>query len=205
MRADREKYDGGTKNWVNYYWFYYKWHIIIIGMLISAITICTIQCASRVQPDYYVVFYSDSYVLDEGLDIMASEIGKSYDDRNEDDKLKIQAVNCTFSDDAGTQMRANANQKAVLQVQSSEACIWVLDEEGAKIYYESGDLDIFAKDERLPDYNNFAINIKDTTIYDNVKEIIPEGEEYFIFFRRTANDDYRCVENTRKVLDSLIK
>ena len=64
---DREHYDG-TKDWKNYYWYYYKWHMLGGLFLALVIAICTTQCAMKDEPDSYVVFYSDIYVMDQVLD-----------------------------------------------------------------------------------------------------------------------------------------
>ncbi len=45
-----------TKQWWDYVWYYYKWHIIItvIAVIIAAVTM--VQCATRTKYDMNVIY-----------------------------------------------------------------------------------------------------------------------------------------------------
>ena len=202
---DREHYDGGTRNWANYYWFYYKWHIIIGLVMIIGIVICTVQCANKVDPDYYMVLFSDTFVSDEDLGGVTDKFAEFAIDKNEDGEIRIQGINCTYPKSDTSGLKSTANQKGVLQVANDDTPLWLLDEKGIMIYYSSQEIDIFAKWEKFDEYDSHAINIKNTTIYKDIKEFLPENEEYYLFCKKTANDNPNCNEYGLKILEQIVE
>ncbi len=102
----------GKKTWKNYYWFYYKWHMLAALVLALTIVICTAQCVMKVDPDYYVLFYARNYYTDEALQEVTDELQKYSEDLNGDGKVKVMAVNCTFSDN-DTQRINTVRQQAL--------------------------------------------------------------------------------------------
>ncbi len=192
----------GKKTWSNYYWYYYKWHMAFIIMIIIAIVICTVQCANKKEPDYYIVFYSDSYADSELLDKLANKAEKFATDRNEDGEVYIQALNCSFYP-SDPNLRLTANQQANAQIQNKEAVIWILDDAGIEQFYSEHNLDIFGTSDSLPDYDSHALYAKDSKL-SGIIEKVGNDEEYYIFFRyRNGADEYN--EMGEKIITSLIK
>jgi len=185
----------GKKTWSNYYWFYYKPHIIF-GLIFSLmIIVCTAQCASQVKPDCYVVFSTDSYIPDNILTLMTDEMEELIEDQNGDGEIKIQPINCTFND-FDTNGKNTARQQAMLQVQSKEVVLWFLDETALNIYYNSEDLDIYGTNPAFTEYDNHAIKIADTSLQKTLDEF-ELHEEIFIFCRK--NEKGECNELGEKI------
>ncbi len=182
-RVDREHYDG-TKDWKNYYWFYYKWHILGAILLVATIVICTAQCATKVNPDYYILFYSDTYITDQFLDTVTDEIAEFSDDLNGDGEVKVQAVNCSYSP-SDMNLRSVALQKAILQMQNTDSCIWVLDDKGVDAYYESEEIDLFAEHECLNEFENHAINAKELKGFSTLSKNAGDMD-FYVFCRKDA-------------------
>lgn len=188
----------GTKNWTNYYWFYYKWHMLGALFLAVAIAVCTAQCMSKVNPDYYILYYSEGAVLDMSLEKSCDEMSKFGEDLNGDGQIKITPVNCTYN--AGdTKTEDLAAQKAMLQIPPGQATIWLLDEKASKIYYEADNIDIFGKFDGATLKDNFAADPSNYKFFDDIKD--GAKKDLFIYIKKDKNGeaDKKSVEFLKKL------
>ena len=198
---DREHYDG-TKDWKNYYWFYYKWHMLAALFLAVTIFICTAQCAMRVEPDYYVLFYSDGYIMDTILDEITTELCEFSEDTNGDGKVKVQAINCSYSS-KDSMSKTTAHQKAVLQMQETGACIWVLDDSGVETYHSAENVNLFAKLRVFNQLDNHAIKVNELKCFDILGEAAGKDHDYYVFCRK--DKDGKTAEIGEKVINKILK
>lgn len=195
---DREHYEG-KKTWKNYYWFYYKWHMLGALFLIIAIVICTAQCVSRITPDYYVMYYSNVYISDDCLQKISNELEKVSPDFNGDGKVHVQAINCTYpGEDSG--IRQSARQQAMLQMQNNDACIWVLDNAGIELYADSDEVDLFAKDKRFSEHGGRAVNTKQISAF----KAIDDEHDFYVFCRKDTKSG-EIFSSADKVISALLK
>lgn len=194
----------GKKTWENYYWYYYKWHYLIIGMIVIAIIICTAQCVSKDNPDYYVLFSADRYITDTALTEVTTEMEKHSEDLNGDGKVTVQAINCTYaSNDENPALKNSARQQAMLQLQSKETVIWILDDEATELYYGSDNIDIFGKSDIFSENDNHSIPVSSTCLYEILKENGIEGELQ-IFCRKEQDFDSPS-KKTEAIVSDMIK
>ncbi len=162
------------------------------------IAICTAQCAARVTPDYYVLYYSNIYVPDDTLKRISEEFEKVSPDLNGDGKVHVQAINCTYpGEDSG--VRQTARQQAMLQMQSTDACIWILDDAGVELYAESDEVDLFAKDPRFKEQNSRAINAKQIAAFD----AISSKHDFYVFCRKEPKSE-KINATANKVISALL-
>ena len=194
----------GKKTWENYYWYYYKWHYLIIGMIVIAIIICTAQCAAKENPDYYVLFSADRYITDNALTEVTTEMEKHSEDLNGDGKVTVQAINCTYaSNDENPALKNSARQQAMLQLQSKETVIWILDDEATELYYGSDNIDIFGKSDIFSENNNHSLPVSSTCLYEILKE---NGlEEKLQIFCRKEQDSDSPSKKTEAIVSEMIK
>lgn len=197
--TDREHYDG-TKDWKNYYWYYYKWHILGILALIIVIVTCTVQCASRVKPDYYVLFFSDTYITDQALEEVTDSLEKSSKDLNGDGKIKVQAVNCSYTEGDNITVRDAAYNQATLQMQSTDACIWVLDKKGVELYYQSDEIDLFTTHSAFDEYDNHSVNAKKLKSFKILYEAAQAsgGKDFYVFLRKGSKIGKEVIDKAAK-------
>lgn len=198
---DREHYDG-TKDWKNYYWFYYKWHILGALFLAATIIICTAQCAMKVEPDYYVLFYSDTYIMDQVLDEVTDKLSKTSEDVNGDGKVHVQAINCSFSP-VDSMSKTAAHQRAVLQMQETDACIWVLDDAGVETYYSAENIDLFAQLDSFAEHDKHAANAEELKGFDILADAAGKDRDFYVFCRKDKNG--KTSEIGEKVLNKSFK
>lgn len=182
-RVDREHYDG-TKDWKNYYWYYYKAHILAVIGLILTITICVSQCVSKVEPDYYVLFYSDMYIIDQALDDITNDFESVSEDVNGDGEVHVQAINCSYSKH-DSMAASKANQMAVMQIQSSDACLWILDDAGVEQFSKKSDLDLFTEVDS-DDYFVDASLLEKSNSFNN---LLKQSEKDFYIYVRKSSDN----------------
>ena len=173
----------GKKTWKNYYWFYYKWHMLAALVLALTIVICTAQCVMKVDPDYYVLFYARNYYTDEALQEVTDELQKYSEDLNGDGKVKVMAVNCTFSNN-DTQRINTVRQQALLQMTTDNTCFWVMDKSGVELYYNNDDIDIFAKPTGFSQYDSHAENAECLKGFDIMKKL-NDDSEFYVFCRKS--------------------
>lgn len=173
----------GKKTWKNYYWFYYKWHMLAALVLALTIVICTAQCVMKVDPDYYVLFYARNYYTDEALQEVTDELQKYSEDLNGDGKVKVMAVNCTFSNN-DTQRINTVRQQALLQMTTDNTCFWVMDISGVELYYNNDDIDIFAKPTGFSQYDSHAENAECLKGFDIMKKL-NDDSEFYVFCRKS--------------------
>lgn len=173
----------GKKTWKNYYWFYYKWHMLAALVLVLTIVICTAQCVMKVDPDYYVLFYAQNYYTDEALQEVTDELQKYSEDLNGDGNVKVMAVNCTFSNN-DTQRINTVRQQALLQMTTDNTCFWVMDKSGVELYYNNDDIDIFAKPTGFSQYDSHAENAECLKGFDIMKKL-NDDSEFYVFCRKS--------------------
>lgn len=189
----------GKKTWSNYYWFYYKWHIFFIALFGLAIIICTAQCAARVTPDCYVLFNSNIFISDQELNSTADELEKYIDDINGDGKIEITAINCTYPKGNETR-KAQVNQQAVLQMQSDNTHIWVVDEKGIELYLQNDDIDIFASYKCFDSYNKMALSVENIPALKWLNEN-NQGNKFYILARKDKSGEITDV--SKKIISNI--
>lgn len=192
----------GKKTWSNYYWFYYKWHIIAFVFFLTTIIICTAQCSAKVETDYYVLFYSDNYYMDEYLDGICDKLEEHGEDLSGDGEVRVTAVNCTYNMNDTNTYNA-AHQKAVMQMQPGNATIWVLDTAGVSLYYkDDNNIDIFASDKRLDLYENHGISANKLKCISEINDN-NINKEFQVFFRKDSSG--KIDKNTSELLNKILE
>lgn len=201
MNTNKSHEVTGKKTLKNYYWFYYKWHIFFTLFFGIAIAICITQCATKIDPDCYILFNSNLFISDQQLNETADDLEKYIDDINGDDKIEIVAVNCTYPKGNQTRM-AQVNQLAVLQMQSEDTHIWVVDKKGIELYLQNTDIDIFAQYDKFNLFDNKAISVSESKSLNWLNDN-NEGNEYYILARKGADGNITSV--AKQFIENILK
>lgn len=201
MNTNNTPVETGKKTWKNYYWFYYKWHIFFTLFFGIAIAICVTQCATKVDPDCYILFNSNIYISDQQLNETADDLEQYIDDINGDEKVELIAINCTYPKGNQTRM-TQVNQLAVLQMQSEDTHIWVVDKKGIELYLQNPDIDIFST------YDNFDLFDKRAVSVSKIKSLNwlndnSEGNEYYLLARKDKEGNITSV--AKQFIENLMK
>ena len=201
MNTNNTPVETGKKTWKNYYWFYYKWHIFFTLFFGIAIAICITQCATKVDPDCYILFNSNIFISDQQLNETADDLEQYIDDINGDEKVELIAINCTYPKGNQTRM-TQVNQLAVLQMQSEDTHIWIVDKKGIELYLQNPDIDIFAT------YDNFDLFDKRAVSVSKIKSLNwlndnSEGNEYYLLARKDKEGNITSV--AKQFVENLMK
>ena len=82
------------------FWYYYRWPVIGLIFIIIVVAICVVQCASKVKYDLRIVLYTSKAVSDADCEHIAEYFKKYAEDSNNDGKVNVEVVNCSYT--AGT-------------------------------------------------------------------------------------------------------
>lgn len=129
-----------TKAWWEYFWEYYKWHVIIALVAGSMIAITAYQLLSKIDYDITVT-YIGSAKYDEDSEIKISEaLEEVADDVNQNGKTDVKFQNLSVrsinSGVESAQYTMATEMKKTLELQSGESEIFILDKEQVLSVYE---------------------------------------------------------------------
>ncbi len=201
MNTNNTPVETGKKTWKNYYWFYYKWHIFFTLFFGIAIAICITQCATKVDPDCYILFNSNIFISDQQLNEAADNLEQYIDDINGDEKVELIAINCTYPKGNQTRM-TQVNQLAVLQMQSEDTHIWIVDKKGIELYLQNPDIDIFATYDTFDSFDNRAISVSKIKSLNWLNDN-SEGNEYYLLARKDKEGNITSV--AKQFIENLMK
>lgn len=205
------------------FWYYYKWHTIIIAFIAFVLIFGFAQCATKENPDYTVITAFDKYIPLEVTSAIEGELEKYAEDINGDGKVIVHIYDVSTATDHDTQMAQST--KLMSELQRGEVMLLIVDD----VYYDKlGGLDVFeALPEYFPDKDNTALNLLDSDLTDIINEayaplaVANYGKEvdfisgnYYIAKRVIAGTSYEKVEKSimseqnnlkmlRKFIDSL--
>ncbi|MBE6727937.1 MAG: hypothetical protein E7562_04730 [Ruminococcaceae bacterium] len=121
-------------------WYHDK-YFIIGGLLTCIIIIIMVaQCVKKVDPDLQIVVFTYDTVSDASCEKISEFAQKHCEDINGDGKVKVQIVNCSFSNELGDlQYRNTLLQKMQgIIVAEENALLFITDDESIK-YFSAAD------------------------------------------------------------------
>ena len=94
-----------TKKWWEYFWDYYKWHVIItvVAVLIASVTI--VQCATRPKYDMNVVYAGHMNYSEEEINKLKEIISERISDIDGNGENSVLLSTLVFADNAGSRIR----------------------------------------------------------------------------------------------------
>ena len=58
-----------TKEWWDYFWYYYKWRVIFILVAVIFLAITCTQCAMRIDYDMKISYVGSNYYYEQNLKV----------------------------------------------------------------------------------------------------------------------------------------
>ena len=182
---------------VKHFWYYYKPHTLALIFALAVIVWSAVQCASRVDYDLDISFYSESYVSEEVLEEFDLFLETLCDDVNENGVVDAQAY--LFSGKI-TDEYLDQNAQAILTKLQSEIamgeCPAYIVDEAYKNYIEM-----------LTEDMNVIENITEITDVPLIRKIFNPGEGVKFYFISIVEHDtqkgnvelFKERENMKKV------
>lgn len=172
------------EKWDNF-WFQYKKAVFAITALFVVLTVLIVQCATREIPDLEIVYFSYTPVLDNQTALVSEYFEGLAKDINDDGKVVVQVVNCSFQNNNNIQYKNSVLSKLQALIAADEKAL------------------LFITDEKSIEYfKNLNTN---GSIFDG--EPIPLGEE---FYKATESKDFgkltaKLSISIRRVSDTLLE
>ena len=184
-----------TRAWWEYFWEYYKWHVIITAAAILITVVTIVQCASRKEYDFIVV-YGGYMHLDETSENILDETARNYAvDADDSGEILTHIVPLEFTNIDGNEDYDMAIQQK-LDITFMDDCtfIYLMDDTLAQRYAERKDTMVaFENIEEIvdtsgvevlrhaPENTGFAVSLKDSTY---LKEKGIKCDKLYLLVRR---------------------
>lgn len=190
---------------ISYYWYYYKWHALVLICVLTAAVATLISCMNRVDPDLRIMLVSDVSVDSQMRQELCDKYSQFIKDANNDGKKKIEITLVQFSDYTSGTMNPQLEQASEEQLK-------------ANLMTAQNQLIIF--NDNVTDYLEGFGTFADLSDYDNDTGYFPLNEddrailgltvgEYNVGVRVTPTkaDDEELIyyENAYTVLEHMIK
>ncbi len=204
----------GFKERLENFWYYYKWHTVIIAFVTLVLVLGFAQCATKENPDYTVITAFDKYLPLEVTAAIEGELEKYAEDVNGDGKVIVHIYDVSTATDRDAQMAQST--KLMSELQRGEAMLLIVDD----VYFDKlNGLDVFEQNgDYFPDKDNKALNLLKSNLTDIINEayaplaVATYGKEvdfissnYYITKRVIAGTDYEKVEKSRKSEENNLK
>lgn len=199
-----------TKKWWEYFWDYYKWHVIItvVAVLIASVTI--VQCATRPKYDMNVVYAGHMNYSEEEINKLKEIISERISDIDGNGESSVLLSTLVFADNAGSEEYDYAIQTK-LDLTFTDDCSFIylmdkanvdaqLQKEVVDQIYDCTDTFIDSSSDKVvkaADGKGYAVNLKDSKL---LKDNGIYCDDLYILIRRNYKDDEK---NTQAHDDSI--
>ncbi len=210
------------------FWYHYKWHTILGAFLLVIVTVCTVQCVGRSEPDAMIMYAgrlknmiipqkdNREYTLED--DVMS-------EDYNGDGKKKVEIfqliipisnIDGVFDyDDKVAQTNNSERQRMYTEVATGTSVVYLLH---PFLYEEIKDMGVLRPlsevTDRVPDYavDEYGIPVSELIAYSRTNlRYFPEDCILCIRHERTREsnainpDDHEFYQNNVKYFNDIIK
>lgn len=189
------------KRW-EIYWYYYKIPTIVLGLIILVMAIMISQCVQKVTPDCKVVLFTHKNVPSEVVTAMERELQKFADDYNNDGKIVVEVVDCSYNPNNPNKSIMIAQlSKLQGELGLSESILFITDIQGFKYLNEQ---DLFERHDLFKDLDGKGYNLKNTPFDNAVNAAVPDffAGDYYISKRNVTD---RFAEEKKQQSDQLLK
>ncbi len=189
------------------FWYYYKWHTIIITFVVAMLAFGFVQCVAKEKPDYTVITAFDKYLPLEVTGAIEGELEKHAEDLNGDGKVIVHIYDVSTATDRDAQMAQST--KLMSEMQRGEVMLLIVDD----VYFDKLDgLSVFeARPEYFTDKDGKALNLRSSSLTDVINEayaplaVATYGKKvdfissnYYIAKRVVAGTSFEKVEKSVK-------
>jgi hypothetical protein len=166
------------KQWIENFWYHYKWHTIISLFLVFTLAVGITQCASKIHYDQTAVLYCDRTVSDNTSIALQKELEKRITDQNGDGEALFEVYNLSYDADSvapGQYTYANA-QKLTAVVATGDYVLYVVDEYGYQRLMLDDGMQLFETYSFLPHKDGTAWNWKGSPLQKSLSDYkLPEN------------------------------
>lgn len=163
------------KQWIENFWYYNKWYVLVAIVFLSLIAIATFQFFKKSEADASILYAGASILSDDCCEKVIDSAQEKLFDVNDDGKVVVEMQNFVLSSDfdllknEGQRIQAREEFQAYSdEILSGDGCILFLDEYYYSQLAQNGALvNLYEIYEELPksavDY--FGLRLGDTSLY----------------------------------------
>ncbi len=207
-----------TQKWWEYFWDYYKWHVIItaVALLITAVTL--VQCATREKFDAYIVYAGHTHYGDESINNIETSFENLMSDIDGNGEKNAKLHNLKFMDD-GLNAEYDYAIQTKLDITFIDDCtfIYMMDKDEATIYLNRDNAaenfvpvsdfipDTNAEILSTPDGTGYAVSLENSTF---LKENNIYSEDVYLLIRqnyKTDENNIKAHEDALNIAQILVK
>ena len=137
-----------TKEWWDYFWYYYKWRVIFILVAVIFLAITCTQCAMRIDYDMKISYVGSNYYYEQNLKTFTDALVPIIDDKNGDGKKYVQVVQMNVADadspNAGSEYNSAMMSKEAVEIHAGETYMFIMNkQETDRILSQDGAANVF--------------------------------------------------------------
>lgn len=210
-KASRPK---NFKEWLENFWYHYKYHTIVVAVAFVAISVSLVQCAMRTPYDYQVVLgVCSAEMAPEQIEGIEKEIAKYCKDQNGDGEVLVNLIDCTFNEQKSSYQTITAKRQKIQSILMNEQdiLVYIMDKKCFS-WLDSAREEGFMEPLGLSEENSKYFNLTDTNFYKNAKTGIVDGliwPEEIVVSRRIVKGTFieknKGIEKSLEKADELVK
>lgn len=169
-----------TKQWWDYVWYYYKWHITITVLAIIIASVTMVQCATRTRYDMTVVYAGHMNYSDDEIIRLQELLSEHITDIDENGEKNVMFMPLMFADNPGSEEYDYAMQtKLDLSFTDDYTFIYLMDKSEAELYLQRESIadtfentDLYAENTdaeilRASDGTGYAVSLRNSALLKN--------------------------------------
>lgn len=206
-------YVQSTRSKIENFWYYSKFVIGFVLIVVLILTVGIVQCSGRTDYDMTVVMYFKTYA-DSTMSENLATIAEQYcEDFNGDGAVEVLVVNCSIPDEKRLSDSDSTN-RLLGQFQNDEAIVYIVDKGAFNDLKNSFGDDFLYYGLNLPDLEGAAFKLNGTVFdaaFDTVSENYTANFDYYLMRRNiseksTANKKgvSKHISNAEKFIKAVI-
>lgn len=122
-----------TKKWWEYFWDYYKIHVLVTAFVVLCVGITAVQCATREKFDLNMIYFGSTYHGEDNSNAVANGLEQFIEDVDGNGEKNIFLQELMISNQPGQEQYDYAIQtKFDLSFQDNYTFLYLIDEDNAK-------------------------------------------------------------------------
>lgn len=203
----------GFKARIENFWYYYKFHTIVVFVALVALSVSLVQCSTKPKYDFQLVLATGSSELaPKQIELFEQEISKLAKDVNGDGLVTVDVIDCTYDEqNSSYQTILGKRQKLQNIMMNEQKMLIFLTDKTCYDWLNTIREDGFMEDLSLSEEDGRRFDLTESAFYENVKKGGHQGlkwpENLYISRRIVAGtliEKDKKVEGIKKDCDELL-
>lgn len=200
-----------TRAWWEYFWYYYKWHVIITVTAVVVALVTIVQCATRTKYDMTVVYAGHKNYSETEINRLQEILSERVSDIDENGETNVMFLPLMFADNKGAEEYDYAMQtKLDMTFTDDYTYIYLMDKAEAELYLQREHVsDIFtpadtyaditaAETLNAADGRGYAVKLSDSAL---LKDNNIYCEDLYVLVVQNSKPDEKSVQSYEDALN----